>query len=176
MRPHGTAPQLEARRRKAIALLQSGETYQRTSEKVGASLSSVVRWHQAYRKGGWRGLRSRPAPGRPSRLSAQEKKRLTRHLLKGPIAAGYATDVWTLPRIVRAIERLCGVRYTRAGAWFLLRRDLGWSSQKPERRAFQRDETAIERWKRNTWPRIKKSRSSGRQPRVPRRERVPAHP
>ena len=168
MRPHGTVRQLEARRRKAIALLRSGETYQRTADHVGASLSSVVRWRQAYRKEGQKGLRSRPTPGRPSRLSENQKKRLTKHLLKGPLSAGHATDVWTLPRIVRAIEHLYGVRYTAAGAWYLLRRDLGWSCQKPERRAIQRNEKDIEEWKRVRWPRIKKSRSGWRPPRIPR--------
>ncbi|EMN89414.1 winged helix-turn helix domain protein [Leptospira weilii str. UI 13098] len=35
---------------------------------------------------------------------------------------------------------------------------LGFSYQKPKKRALERDEKAIETWKTKTWPDIKKSR------------------
>ncbi len=157
MRPPGTAKQLEDRRRRAIALLRVGETYRAVADTVRASLSSVVRWYQAYRKEKLKGLRARPIPGRPPRLSRKQSGRLRQMLLQGAMQAGYSTDLWTLKRIVKLVEQHFGVRYSTVGVWKLLRVGLKWSWQKPERRATQRDPKAIERWKRQSWPRIKKS-------------------
>jgi len=176
MRPHGTAKQLERRRRQAIALLRAGKTYRTVAQTVKASLSSVVRWYQAYRQKGLKELRARPSPGRPCRLSKQQRERLRQLLVAGAGKAGYATDMWTLQRIARLIKKQFGVRYTTVGVWKLLRMGLDWSWQKPERRATQRDEAAIEHWKTHTWPHIKKRPTPWGPSRVPRRKRVSAHP
>jgi transposase len=157
MRPHGNPSQLEKRRREAIAMLRSGKTYRFVSQKLKASLSSVVRWYQAYRKNGRRAIQSAAKWGRPSLLGKHQKEKLKRKLLNGAIAAGYSTELWTLNRIARIIQADYGVRYTHVGVWKLLRNDFGWSYQKPERRALQRNEKAIASWKRRTWPSIKKS-------------------
>ena len=162
MRPHGTPNQLETRRRRAIALLKSGKPYRTVAATLGSSLSSVVRWFQTYRKGGLRKLRSQPTPGRPHSLSESQRERLKRILLKGPMAAGYSTDLWTLKRIAGMIEKHFGVSYHPGHVWYVMSEDLRWSWQKPERRAYERNEEAIAHWKRTTWPRIKKS------PRAPR--------
>jgi transposase len=176
MRPHGNHQQLETRRRQAIALLRAKMPYRDVAQKVKASLSSVVRWYQSYRHKGPQGLRSRASWGRPSLLGAQQKTVLERKLLQGATAAGYDTDLWTLKRVARLIQTTCGVRYTEPGVWRLLHQDLGWSCQKPEKRALQRDEAAIAAWKRRTWPGIKKSPKTWRPPGLRRRKRVPAHP
>lgn len=156
MRPHGTPPQLEMRRRRAIALLQSGKSYLCVAATLSASLSSVVRWAQTYRKEGLQGLQPKPIPGRPPRLSPAHKAKLERILLCGPLKAGYATDLWTLKRVAQVIELHFGVRYHPCHIWRLLV-GIGWSCQKPERRDVRRDEEGIARWKRYKWPRIKKS-------------------
>lgn len=176
MRPHGSAKQLEHRRRRAIVLLRAGKPYRAVARVLSASLSSVVRWYQAYRQHGWRALRARPTPGRPSRLSERQRHRLEQLLLAGAVRAGYATDVWTLQRIAKLIDTHFGVRYTPVGVWKLLRTGLRWSWQKPQRRATQRDEAAIDHWKRSTWPHIKKRPTAWSPSRVPRRKRVSAHP
>src|SRR5712692_9942775 len=116
---------------------------------------------------GARGLRPKPTPGRPSRLSPGEKAKLVTLLGHGPLRAGYRTDLWTLPRVAALIRQQFGVRYHPAHVWKVLT-GLGWSCQKPERRAVERDEPAIARWKRSAWPRIKKRRPPGRPPRVRR--------
>lgn len=176
MRPRGSAEQLENRRRRAVALLRAGQTYRSVARPLNASLSSVVRWDQGYRQTGLKALRTRPSPGRPSRLSKPQRDRLRQLLVAGAGQAGYATDLWTLQRIAKLIEGQFGVRYTTVGVWKLLRVGLDWSWQKPERRALQRDEAAIEHWKRRTWPHIKKRPTPWGPSRVPRRKRVSAHP
>ncbi|MDO8478548.1 MAG: winged helix-turn-helix domain-containing protein [Candidatus Rokubacteria bacterium] len=168
MRPHGTHQQLETRRRRAIVMLQAGKPYRTVAATLSASLSSVVRWHQTYQKRGLRGLRPKLNAGRPCRLSEAQKEQLKRILLKGSQAAGYSTDLWTLKRVAEVIHKRFGIRYRSTHVWHVMSAGLKWSWQKPERRAIQRDEEAIARWKKTTWPRIKKSPSAARSPGLPR--------
>ena len=158
MRPRGTPGELERRRRRAIALLQKGQTYRAVAQVSGASLSSVVRWLQAFRRRGSKGLLSKPTAGRPCRLLPAQKKHLERILLRGAQAAGYSTELWTLRRIAEVIRKGFGVRYSTSAVWRLLVVDMKWSTQKPERRATQRDEAAIDQWRKEQWPQIKKKR------------------
>ena len=159
MRPPGTAQQLERRRRQAIQLLKAGKKLSAVAQAVSASVSSVFRWYESYRRQGLKGLRPRPTPGRPPHLSASQKKRLATLLLKGPLAAGHRTDLWTLKRVAQLIRRQWGVGYHPCHVWKLLQ-SLGWSCQKPERRALQRDDAAIAHWRRSRWPHIKKRRTT----------------
>jgi transposase len=101
-------------------------------------------------------------------LSAAQQEQLKGVLLRGAEAAGYRTELWTLKRIGEVIRKQFGVRYSPVGVWALLRHGLGWSWQKPERRALERDEAAIAQWKRKEWPRLKKRRTPRRASRVPR--------
>jgi transposase len=167
MRPPGTSEQLEKRRRRAVRFLKSGRTLSAVARQVQASVSSVCRWWQAYQRHGPRGLRSKPTPGRPPRLSDAQKRTLVRLLSTGALRAGYPTDLWTLGRVAALIHQQFGVRYHPAHVWKVLT-GLGWSCQKPERRAVERDEVAIARWKREEWPRIKKRRPSWRPSRLRR--------
>lgn len=156
MRPPGSPERLEERRRKVIALLRSGENYQKVAWAVKASMSSVVRWNQAYQQSGKKGLRPKPIPGRPPRLTPAQTTVLTRLLIDGAQKAGYATDLWTLRRVADLIEKRFGVHYGLTGARKLLLERLEWTWQKPERRAIERNEETIARWKRTDWPDIKK--------------------
>jgi transposase len=167
MRPNGTYQQLEKRRLQAIAMLESGKSYQTVANSLSASLSSVVRWVQAYCQEGRAGLKAKPIPGRPARLSVRDQAKLERILLKGPLQAGYPTDLWTLRRVAEVIEQRFQVSYHPGHVWKLLV-GMGWSCQKPEGRSTRRDEPAIEHWKRYTWPRIKKSPKAWRPLGVPR--------
>ena len=157
MRPQGSPRQLEKRRRQAIRLLHRGKTVSAVARWLGASKSSVVRWREAHKRKGLKGLRPKDIPGRPARLSEAQKARLSKYLLQGPLAAGYSTDLWTLQRIADLIEKRLHVSYHPNHVWRLLL-SMGWSCQKPERRALQRDEEAIQHWKRIRWPAIKKNR------------------
>lgn len=156
MRPQGTAAELERRRRRAINLLERGFSTSEVAERVGADPSSVRRWRQAHRRRGDPGLKAKAHPGRPSRLTRRQKTLLRQRLLKGAQANGFSGDLWTCPRIVELIERHYGVRYHVDHIPRLLA-SLGWSCQKPQKRAIERDEEAISRWIQRDWARIKKS-------------------
>jgi len=125
---------------------------------VGASPSSVTRWCQTYQKRGDAGLAAKPPPGGKSKLTARQRKLLVQRLLKGAKANGFSTDLWTCPRIVELIEQRYGVRY-HVDHIPRLMASLGWSSQKPEKRAVERDEARIARWVAKDWARIKKRRT-----------------
>ena len=158
MRLPGSAEVLEARRRRALALVQQGLSLNAAARRLGCAASSVMRWVAAHRRHGAAGLKVRSAPGRPRRLTARQEARLLRELLRGAQAHGYGTALWTTQRIAEVIERTFGVRYHRAHVGRLLARN-DWSPQKPERRARERDEAAVERWKRTRWPRVKRGLS-----------------
>ena len=98
---------------------------------------------------------ARPASGRPPKLPMRLRPRLEKLLLRGAEAAGYAQDLWTCPRIAQLIGREFNVHYHVAHVGRLLRR-LGWTPQRPRRRARERDDEQIQRWTKVDWPRIKK--------------------
>jgi len=156
MRPHGSPQDLENRRCRVIALLRKNLSLHEIARRIGCHASSVLRWRNAWRRGGRRALKAKPAPGRPPRLSLKQKGQLVLLLSKGAMAHGYRTDLWTTQRIALLIERKFGVKYHRNHVGKLLHQ-LGWSHQKPERRALERNETAIARWKRTVWPAVKKT-------------------
>jgi transposase len=155
MRPLGTAAELEKRRRRAVELLQQKMQIVDVAEALQASTSSVKRWRDAFAADGKEGLNSAPPRVHPSRLTDKQKQRLIRTLLRGARANGYPNDLWTCSRVAAVIEKLFGVTYHVDYVGTLLHK-LGWSVQKPEQRARERDEAAIQRWQQQEWPRIKK--------------------
>ena len=155
-RPKGSADLLENRRKRALVLLDRGFSLHEVGRQIGCAAVSVMRWRDARRRGGEQALKVRFSPGRPWKLNQRERKRLVRLLLKGSLAYGYRTNLWTTARIAELVEREFGISYHRDHIGRLLH-SLGWSVQKPERRALERDEEEIARWKREEWPRIKKT-------------------
>jgi transposase len=152
----GSAEELERRRRRAVALLEEGHSQAEVARMVGSSESSVCRWRKMARRK--RGLAAKPHPGRPRRLTAAQHRTLARELKKGPRTHGWSNDLWTAARATVVIRREFGVSYHVEHVRHVLKDRLGWSSQRPERRARERDEKEIERWKREEFPRIKKGR------------------
>ena len=156
MRPYGSAKQLEKRRRKAMKYLDEGLTLHEAARRIGCDPSSVMRWRDARKKHGDKGLAPKEVPGRPAKLTQSQKWKLLKILVKGAIANGYRTDLWTTARIAEVIEKTFGVKYHRDHIGRLMK-SLGWSWQKPKKQALEGNEEAIEKWKSEEWPRIKKT-------------------
>jgi transposase len=155
MRPFGTPEALEARRRIAARLLAQGNTLTEVAAAVGSSVSSVKRWSDALAQGGMSSLACKPHPGRPSRLTLRDREQLIAALNAGADHWGFSTPEWTRSRVRTLIERLFGVSYHVDYVGTLLHQ-IGWTAQLPQHRARERDEEAIERWRRDDWPRLKK--------------------
>lgn len=153
---------LERRRMRAIRLFEQGETQAAVARRLGVSRTTAMRWTQAWEEEGREGLRAAGRAGRKPRLSNDQVHAIEQALLEGPLAFGYATELWTLPRVADLIHRITGVRYHPGHVWRVMRQ-LGWSLQKPTTRAKERDEEAIQRWVKTTWPALKKTlRAAGR--------------
>ena len=155
MRPKGSPEELERRRRRALELLGRGLWPGEVAERVGVDRRSVRRWKAAYRDKGPEALKAKPAPGRPPKLTLNEKQELQELLLEGAQVAGFDTDLWTCPRVAKLIRKHFRVSYHVDHVCRLLR-SLGWSPQRPQRRALERDEARIRGWIKEKWPRIKK--------------------
>ncbi len=147
---------LERRRMRAVRLFEQGETQSAVARRLDVSRTTAMRWAQAWDQEGREGLRAAGRAGRKPRLSEEQLREVEEVLLGGPRGSGYATEYWTLPRVAAVIEQLTGVRYHPGHVWRVLRK-LGWSRQKPTTRARERDEAAIERWVKTTWPAVKKT-------------------
>lgn len=148
---------LEKRRLKAARLLARGVRKSEVARQLGVTRQTVATWEQRMAEGGRDALKCGEL-GRPRQLDAEQERELGKVLMAGALAAGYPTELWTLPRIGKLIAKRCGVEYSTGHRWHLLRR-LGFSCQKPEKRATQRNEAQIARWKRHTWPALKKKPS-----------------
>jgi transposase len=144
------------RRVRAGRLLMQGKPPAEVAAAVGAPRQTVYRWLDVLSAEGLDGLRVMSKGGRPAQLDAEQHEELRRILLAGPQAAGFGTELWTIKRVRETIKRHFGVQYSEVHVWRLLGR-LGFSSQKPEKRAKERDVQAIARWKKRTWPALKKS-------------------
>jgi len=133
------------------------------ARRLQVSRTSVWRWGQALDANGRRALRKAPRTGRPPQLTDAEKKRLVVALEAGALVQGYATDLWTLSRVGKLIEKISGKRYSESGVWRLLK-GLNFSCQRPSGRAIKRDEQAIRHWKTKRWPTLKKTAPNKAEP------------
>ena len=129
---------------------------------LATSPKNVSRWYRRWQQGGEGALRSRGAPGRTARVTPEQLAEVEQVLLAGARASGFGNDLWTLARVARVIEQRTGVAHHPGHVWRLLRA-LGWSVQRPARRAVERDDEAIERWVKVEWPRIKRGQPGARQ-------------
>lgn len=147
--------EMEKRRLKAARYFERGMGASEVARKLGVKRQSAHQWKMAWAGGGKESLRSNGPAGRKARLSATQQQEVVAALLAGPQSSGYATDVWTLPRVRALIGKHTGESYHESHVSRLLR-SLGFSCQRPERRAVERDEKKITQWKRVKWPAIKK--------------------
>jgi len=147
---------LEARRLRAADLFARGTSQAMVARVLGVTTAAVNHWHQAWQAKGRRGLKGAGRAGRKPRLGPAALAKLERALRAGPGAHGFATDVWTLPRVATVIKRVTGVGHHPGHVWRVLRA-LGWSLQRPGRQARERNDAAIAEWKHRRWPQLKKT-------------------
>lgn len=151
MRPHGTPEELARRRQRAVEAYHEGQSPSTIAEVLGVDPSSVYRWVRMARRPA--GLAPIPLR-RPPRLSDRQLAQLEPLLLQGASKHGWATDLWTAARVAVLIERHFAVRYHPEHVRKVLKRRLGWTSQKPQKKAKERDEDGIRRWIEQEFPRI----------------------
>lgn len=142
----------------AVQRVCEGFSTEDVADFLGIDPRSVRRWLAAFRRHGTAGLAARPAPGRPPKLSSTQQKVVRRWLADRPSEHGFATDLWTAPRLAQLIAEEWGVHFhpDSLGHWL---RQRGYTPQKPRRKAREHDAAAVARWLAADWPRIKKRRA-----------------
>ena len=154
----GLTAQERARRERvrlaAAELIEAGASDREVAGRFRVSRMSVNRWRRALAAGGRDALASKGAGGARCKLTPAQLRELGAVLDAGPAAWGWEDQCWTLARIAGLIWQRFKVEYTLAGVDVLLHR-IGWSVQVPARRAAERDEAAIARWREVEWPVVK---------------------
>jgi transposase len=150
------------RRAEGVKLLQAGEKKQaQIARHLGVSEATVSKWKKKLKTEGAEALEPRQATGRPPKLDKEAKQSLLKILEDGARASGFSTEQWTQARVKQVIKREFGVSYHQNYISRLLH-EMGWSVQKPDPRAIERDEELIAAWLSKDWPRIKKSAAARR--------------
>jgi transposase len=142
MRPIGTAEELQRRRIRAVELVEQGESPGEVAHFLGCGRSSVYTWVKQAKESLER-LAARPHLGPKPRLDDAQLKQLEDELKKGAKHHGWRTELWTAARVAVLIDRLFQTTFHVEHVRKILRGRLRWTSQKPERRARERDEEAI---------------------------------
>ena len=155
MRPTGSAAEQEARRRRAAACFQAGESVRMVAERFGVHPNTAKRWRRAWREGGEDALAAKPPAGGKRKLTIEQVDEVVELVTAGPLAAGFPTDLWTCDRVARLIGDRFGVEYNVGHIGRLLH-ELGFSPQKPRTVAREQDPDALGQWRKVDWPRIKK--------------------
>ena len=139
----------------AARLFEQGIGPSDVARRLQVTVGAASQWRKAWREAGLNGLRSKPHPGSRPKLPRGKWPELQSMLLEGPRAHGFATELWTLRRIVELIRRRFGVEYDPSQVSRILH-SMGWSRQRPARHARERDEQAVQAWRKKDWPRIKR--------------------
>lgn len=146
---------MKDRRKRAARLFRKGMSQADVARELGVTRQSVSRWYADWSEGGAAALDGAGRAGRLPKLTKKQLVQVDRALRQGPAAHGYATELWTLARVAEVIEKLTGVCYHPGHVWRVLG-DLGWSRQRPARKAVERDEELVAQWVAQDWPRVKK--------------------
>jgi transposase len=166
MKVSGYQKKLERRRQAAVMLVVKEK---KATAEVGKEFKvgqrSVQKWVKRYREEGLKGIVATKIPGRPWKLTEKQKERFRKILLSGAQACGFSSDLWTCPRVSRMMAEKFGIQYHVHHIAKLLK-SLGWSAQRPQHRAIERDEAKIKHWKRYVWREIKKK---------PKKRRLPSY-
>jgi transposase len=149
----------EERRLRAASMFGEGMSQAEVARQLSVSRQTAYRWAQDFSDGGAEAMKWNGHVGRPARLTPEMKARLTKVLEKGAQASGYLSGLWTARRVTEVIWREFHIRYHKDHVWKILR-SLGWSCQRPTKRAIERDEEKIRQWKNERWPALKKTPQS----------------
>jgi transposase len=163
MRTPGTAAELERRRYLAVQRLGEGYLAQEVAEFLGVHIRTVFQWQALSKTKDGAGLRAKPPPGRPRKLTACRERAVLGWFRKNPRSFGFATELWTARRVAQVIERKWGVQFNPRylNAWLAAR---AITPQKPQRVPRESDLDAIENWRTQDWPRLQNGRDASGPP------------
>ena len=150
----GRRERQQRRRLEAAGLFEAGRTRAEVAAELGVSWRAAHTWYQSWKAGGSKELEAKTKPGPVPKFSDAQVEALKAELVRGSLGHGYANELWTLRRVARLILERLGLKTSPSEVWRLLRR-MGWSPQKPQRKARERDEAKINQWKTERWPELR---------------------
>ena len=148
---------MEKRRKHAARLFKAGTKQAEVARTLGVSRQSVSRWYRDWKNAGPVALKAAGRAGRKPKLGANDLRKIDKALREGARASGYHTDLWTLKRVSEVIETTTGIRYHPGHVWRILKENMGWSLQRPAKKAKERNEEAVKIWIAEKWPELKKN-------------------
>jgi len=137
-------------------MFRGGAKQADVARALNVSRQSVSRWYREWERRGTEALKAAGRAGRKPKIGSRDLRKIESGLRKGARANGFGTDLWTLRRVAKVIETVTGVHYHQGHVWRVLRHSLGWSLQRPAKRAKERDEEAVRTWVSETWSELKK--------------------
>ena len=146
----------EALRRRCVELSQAGWKQAAIAQAFGLTQPWVSRTLNRYQQQGAAALQEGKRTGAPARLSTDQLSQLMTELNKGAEHHGFLGAIWTRPRVNEVIKKLFGVSYDPSQVGRILKK-VGWSRQKPQRKASQQDAQAVTQWRVERLPELKKS-------------------
>lgn len=146
-------------RRRAGTLFKKGASQAEVARELNATPAAVHYWHKAWKRKGMKGLASQGHTGFASKLTKEKRMRFKRAVLRGPQEYGFETNLWTLSRLAAVMKKTTGVRFGHNHTWEIVK-SLGFTCQKPQVKAKERDEAAIKAWKEKRLPGLKKMGSN----------------
>jgi len=146
---------MEAKRHLAVRRVMDGLACKDVAAVLGVHVETVRLWVRTHKAQGEAGLKAKPHPGRPRLLTAAQEAQVRRWLTEKPTKHGFRTDLWTARRVAELIRQRFGVDYHPGylREWLTKR---GYSPQKPQTQAQERDPKKLERWLQDDWPRLQK--------------------
>lgn len=149
----------EKMRFKAARFFKKNLAQAEIARKLKVTPAAVNYWHIDWKNHGKEGLKSKGRPGFKSRLTDDKRSVFKRAVLKGPLVYGFETNLWTLTRLAVVMKKTTGIKFGHDRTWQIVR-ELGFTCQKPQVRATERDEAAIKAWKAKRLPGLKKMGSN----------------
>lgn len=149
----------EKARLRAGKLFKRGVSQAEVARRFGATRTAALYWYRAWKKKGVKGLKSKGHPGFASRLTTEKRMKFKQAIEQGPEHHGFETQLWTLSRLAAVMQKTTGVSFGHNHTWEIVR-SLGFTCQKPQVRARERDEKAIAAWKAKRLPGLKKMGSN----------------
>jgi transposase len=146
-----------AKRLHAVTLNHDGLSSGEIAGFLDAPRSKVSQWLSHYEQFGFEALLEGQRSGRPGQLTPPQRVQLEDIIESGPTAWGFVSGVWSAPMVARVIAEEFGVDYTARHVGRLLHA-WGFSVQRPRRKLLRANPRQQDRWRRYTYPRLKKKR------------------
>lgn len=143
-------------RKIAVQRVFDGETAAEVTRSFGLGARTIFTWLKIAREKGVEALAPKARSGRNRKLGSLEEQEVKRWVVgNDPRQFGFDFGLWTRKIVSNLVAEKFGVTMGLSSVGDLLHR-LNLTPQKPLRRAYERDEEAVQAWVDTIYPKVKK--------------------